>query len=607
MKVLVFIKALVVRFPLLFLASFVLLVAAGLMDAAAIFMLAPVVQFLIEGTAGGGGSALPGKLMEFMQGLHVPNTLGGALGVLLGFTALKAVLLIAAQYFILRTRIAVMRHLTVGTFTEAFRARWYFFSSARQGMLLNTFAREVPVIGEAFGAMARLFSTLLHLGIYLAVPLYVCWQATLASLALAAALAAPFHWFGRLAYRLGARNTRAANRYTSVLQESLGAVKVILGFGNQSQTVRSVGHAYDEMRDAGLKSQMLRTAIPQLYQPFGLLVIVFALFMTRWYDVALPDATVLLYALLKSMPTVGLLAAQKTSLEGFYPSYEQLTRVRERARRLRQTSGERPFTGFQRAIELDGVTFAYPEGPPVLREISLTVPKARMVAFVGRSGAGKSTLVDILMAFNEPQRGTVTVDGTDLFAFDVYSYRRRLGYVPQDVVLFNASVRENLLWAQADATQAQIEEACRLAHADEFIAELPEGFDTPIGDRGVRLSGGQQQRISLARAILRKPEILILDEATSALDTDSERLIQRAIDEIAQRTTIVVIAHRLSTIARADRIFVLEAGRVVEQGSYTELLAANGRFARMLRLQQLDTTGGRDEEAPAPESPEGGP
>jgi ABC-type multidrug transport system fused ATPase/permease subunit len=210
-----------------------------------------------------------------------------------------------------------------------------------------------------------------------------------------------------------------------------------------------------------------------------------------------------------------------------------------------------------------------------------------MVAVVGESGSGKTTLLDIIMGFYQPSSGSIEVDDVPLSEFEINSYRRLIGYVPQESVLFNLSIKDNLLWARPDASPDELKVSCRLANAEEFISQLPAGYDTIVGDRGVRLSGGQVQRIALARAILRRPQLLILDEATSSLDTYSERLIQQAIEQIAKETTIVVVAHRLSTIVRAGRIYVLVDGRVAEEGSYEELVARCGHFSRMAQLQAL--------------------
>jgi ABC-type multidrug transport system fused ATPase/permease subunit len=275
----------------------------------------------------------------------------------------------------------------------------------------------------------------------------------------------------------------------------------------------------------------------------------------------------------------------------FFPSYEQVKSLRQRARELEQRSGELSFAGFQREIAVENLTFGYPGHEPILVDVNLRVPKGKMVAFVGESGAGKSTLIDMIMGFNQPLAGWIGFDGVPLEKFDINSYRRRIGYVPQDSVLFNMSIRDNLRWANEAATDAEIEEACRRANADEFIQRFPDGYDTLVGDRGVRLSGGQCQRVALARAILRKPELLILDEATSSLDAHSERLIQMAIETIARETTVIVIAHRLSTIINADHIYVLKEGRIVEEGTYQTLMRKRGHFSRMTELQVLETTG----------------
>ena len=210
-----------------------------------------------------------------------------------------------------------------------------------------------------------------------------------------------------------------------------------------------------------------------------------------------------------------------------------------------------------------------------------------MVALAGASGGGKTTLIDLLMVLYEPTHGEIELDGRPLSHFDVRSWRKKIGYVPQESVLFDATIRENLLWSVESANDAEMIRACQLAYADDFIRELPQGYDTLVGNRGVRLSGGQRQRVALARAILRKPELLILDEATSALDSQSELYIQQAIEEISKETTVLVVAHRLSTIAKADCIYVLENGRIVERGTFEQVTAEGGSLFKAAQLQGL--------------------
>ncbi|MEI6740931.1 MAG: ABC transporter ATP-binding protein [Gemmatimonadaceae bacterium] len=236
-------------------------------------------------------------------------------------------------------------------------------------------------------------------------------------------------------------------------------------------------------------------------------------------------------------------------------------------------------------IRVEQIGFAYREGVPVLHDVSVTVPGGSVVALVGRSGAGKTTLTDLIARFHDPTSGRILLNGTDIRDFTLRSYRQLLGLVQQDVFLFDGSVRENIAYARPDATEAAILDAARRANAHEFIERLPEGYDTYVGERGVKLSGGQQQRLAIARAILAAPQMLILDEATSNLDTESEQLIQAALEELLVGRTTFVIAHRLSTIRNANLILLFENGAIIERGTHESLMAAGGAYAEMVQRQ----------------------
>jgi ATP-binding cassette subfamily B protein/subfamily B ATP-binding cassette protein MsbA len=241
-------------------------------------------------------------------------------------------------------------------------------------------------------------------------------------------------------------------------------------------------------------------------------------------------------------------------------------------------------------IRFEDVEFEYREGQPVIRDFSVTVPGGSVVALVGRSGAGKTTVTDLVARFHDPTRGRILLNGTDIRDFRLHTYRDLLAIVQQDVFLFDGSVRDNIAYGRRDATDAEVEDAARRANAEEFILRLPEGYDTFIGERGVKLSGGQQQRLAIARAILARPQILILDEATSNLDTESEQLIQASMSELLAGRTTFVIAHRLSTIRRADLILLMEDGRVIERGTHDDLMRARGGYHQMV-LRQMETAG----------------
>ncbi len=588
MKILSFIREIFRKYPRLFIANTALVIFLGVIDICAIFSVAPLIDFLTHPDMVG-ISPLTERIVGLMGSIGLPVTLPVYSCIFLVFVSLSGGLRILVRYSLLRAKYVLTRDLILGTFKDFFNARWHFFSSSRQGMLLNTFIRELGVVGDAFGAMGIFFAGFLQLLICLAVPFFISWQVASVSLVAILVLSLPFVVLGRVSYGWGKLNTSTANQIGVVMQESLQLAKVILGFGNQHKGYNNLNAAYNAHCRVTVKSQTLSTAIPMLYQPLGAIVLIVALFAARKFFVPIPEMTVLLLVLLRCVFATGRLVASKHSLENFFPSYEQVKNLRQRAKQFVQSSGNRFFTGFNKEICAEGISFAYPGHGPVLKDINLKILKGKMVAVVGESGAGKSTFIDIVMGFNQPLKGRLSIDGVDFHEFNINSYRRRIGYVPQDSVLFNMTIRENLLWAKEDANQEEIERACQLANAHEFIEGFPQGYDTLVGDLGMRLSGGQRQRIALARAILRQPELLILDEATSSLDTRSERLIQQAIENIAKETTIIIIAHRLSTIINSDYMYVFKEGQVIEEGKYSDLIKIGGYFGRMVKLQLLES------------------
>jgi ATP-binding cassette subfamily B protein len=294
------------------------------------------------------------------------------------------------------------------------------------------------------------------------------------------------------------------------------------------------------------------------------------------------------------MEPLAVLATSATQLQNNLAGFDRVLDLLDEPREMVSRPGavavsKRTSRG---RITLEGVGFTYPTGDEaVLRDIHLDVEPGSVVALVGRSGAGKTTLCNLIARFHDPTEGMIRLDGVDLRDIDVESYRRLLGIVEQDVFLFDGTVAENIAYAARRATFAEVEHAARVANADEFIEDLPDGYDTLIGERGVRLSGGQRQRLAIARAVLADPTVFILDEATSNLDSKSERLIQSALATLMRGRTSFVIAHRLSTIRTADRILVLEGGSIVEAGSHEELIARDGAYREMVELQSMEGGG----------------
>jgi subfamily B ATP-binding cassette protein MsbA len=304
----------------------------------------------------------------------------------------------------------------------------------------------------------------------------------------------------------------------------------------------------------------------------------------------LPSLVTFMLALQKLNGRINIFSINFNTLADNSGRYKRLNTILSPLGKQFRRLGGAPINALQQAIRFEGVSLQYaPELPPALREISFTLAKGQMLALVGPSGAGKSSIADLLTGLYAPTQGRILIDGTSIEQLDLASWQQRLGVVSQDTFLFNATIAENIAIGSPGATLTQIETACRAAQAAGFIECLPNGYNTLVGERGFRLSGGQRQRLSLARAILREPELLILDEATSALDSQSERLVQEAIEQFERNRTVLVIAHRLSTIVRADQILVLEDGRVVQRGTHASLLAEGGTYRRLWKLQRTDS------------------
>lgn len=379
--------------------------------------------------------------------------------------------------------------------------------------------------------------------------------------------------------------------------DTLQGMKLVQQFGRQGDA----RHRYHKDLEHFQRSQFRSNAVSALVQPvYGLIAVLLiagVLFgATKVFDTS-TDAwlvPVMLFAVvsMRFNSRSGKYAKRRTEIAKHIPEVEAMMEFLGRKDKQRLRSGKKSFRGLKQGIRFEHLDFRYDKDEPlVLRDVSFEIPKGKMVALVGGSGAGKSTIADLVSRLYDPERGRITVDGTDLRDLRLADWRNRVATVSQDTFLFNTSVRENLRFARPGATDEEVVEAAKQANAHGFIQELPQGYDTVLGDRGVRLSGGQAQRLAIARAIVANPAILILDEATSALDTATEYLVQTAIDRVSKDRTILAIAHRLSTVRQADEIIVLEKGRVVERGRHEDLLARKGAYWRYVQMQDVLSTG----------------
>jgi subfamily B ATP-binding cassette protein MsbA len=466
-----------------------------------------------------------------------------------------------------------------------------YYSNVRLGDLMNYINTEVNRTTSAIRTLTRIAIALITILVFLGILLAISWHLTLIATVLLGIVALANQLSIRKAKAFGKELSRVAGALSSRAIEVLSGIRLVKATTNEDREYTEIDKLITQREAAEFESQLVFASIGPVNEMLSILALLGLIVMGRllFSDQLQAFSSIILTYLLvlfRTLPFIGQLNSARSQLANTSPSVEILTDFLNRSDKPFMQSGQASFNGLQTEIRFKDIFFKYPNSDDwILKGINLTLPKGQTLALVGSSGAGKSTLADLLPRFYDPVEGSIEIDGKDLRTFDIKQFRHQVGVVSQDTFLFNASVKENISYSRPSATDEEVIKAAKRANAYEFIVNLPEGFDTIIGDRGVLLSGGQRQRLAIARALLQDPEILILDEATSALDTISEKLVQQALDDLSHNRTTLVIAHRLSTIHKADQIAVLDKGRVIELGRHQELLQAGNHYAYLYSMQ----------------------
>jgi ABC transporter, ATP-binding protein, msbA family len=515
--------------------------------------------------------------------------------IILGiYLVLMTLLKVGATYlggfFLVPIRTGVVRDLRNQLNAKILALPLGFFSEERKGDVLARITGDVgEVENSVMSSLDLLLKNPILIFVYLGSMLVISWQLTLFVF-----LVLPIAGFvmGRVGKSLKRTSLEAQNQWgqlISQVEETLGGLRIVKAFTAEEFVDKRFRDSNEEYRQTVIgvnRRQLLAHPVSELLGTATIAIVLWyggSLILNRDSSI---DASTFIYYLVIFYSLINPL---KDLSKGAYAirrgmgSMERVDRILQAESTITDPAEPKPVV-FNEAIRLEKVSFRYAE-EWVLRDVDLTIRKGQTVALVGHSGSGKSTLVDLIPRFYDIVEGRITIDGTDIREVAVADLRRLMGNVNQEPILFNASVFENIAFGVEGATLEKVRQAAEVAHADEFINEMPAGYDTNIGDRGGKLSGGQRQRLSIARAVYKNPPILILDEATSALDTKSERLVQSALDHLMEGRTTIVIAHRLSTIIHADVICVVDDGRIVEQGTHDELLALGGHYAKLHAIQ----------------------
>ena len=532
---------------------------------------------------------------QLMIDSYGPATTLLLLGIILAvLTMFKTAAYFGGSACLMPLRTGVVRDIRADIYKKILRLPLSFFSEERKGDILARASTDVNEIDASItSSLDMVIKNPIFILIYLGTLLAISWQLTLFTL-----LVVPFMamGIGRIGKKLKQKSLFAQSKWSdgiSQIEETLGGLRIIKAFIAERKMDKRFEKVNNEFRNASMRVAIRQSAAHPVSEFLGTCMIVVVLWFGGYliFSGNSPiDARtfiyylVILYTILQPLKD---LSKAGYSIQKGMASMERINKILNAQNNIKEVDNPHTIKELKESIELRNVSFSYNESKQVLTDINIIVPKGQTIALVGQSGSGKSTLVDLIPRYHDVSGGQILIDGQDIRQLSIQSLRSLIGNVNQEAILFNDSVFNNIAFGVENATMEQVVEAAKIANAHDFIMEMEHGYDTSVGDRGCRLSGGQRQRVSIARAILKNPPILILDEATSALDTESERLVQEALERLMKTRTTIAIAHRLSTIKNADRIYVLHDGHIVESGTHDELIALGKYYKKLNDMQQL--------------------
>ena len=485
---------------------------------------------------------------------------------------------------------STLHRLRTAVYKQLITVSQNFWDTNKSGELLNLITQETYYSSKALSFLIWVIINLSMIGIFGLLLLLISWRLTLLVAVAFLLISVLIRTLTSKTQALGRKHQQANIYLSNLTLETFTGIKTIRAFGKESYEEQRYYQASKKSCDSSINLAKQSVMIEPISEGLSVAILMCVMLVAFYTQVTLPVLITFIFMLYRLQPQVQKLNSNLTQVIALSNYVKSVFLLLEREDKPYVISGNVNFHELRKGITFDAVNFLYPsQNKPALENISLFIPKGKTTALVGYSGAGKSTIINLIFRLYDVTSGEIYIDNYLIKELDLATWRSNMALVSQDVHIFSSTVRENIAYGRPDATETEIIAAAKQAHAHEFICELAQGYDTFVGDRGIKLSGGQRQRISIARAILYNPEILILDEATNALDNISEKLIQDAINLLSQNRTVIVIAHRLSTIKDADQIIVLKQGKVEEQGSFSDLMERKAVFHKLYQLDYQKT------------------
>ena len=561
---------------LIFLIAFIFL--ASLLEVIALLCIAPILKLAI------GNMESDDKASAILEKIFPFVTMDNSLNVFLLFFVLAivaSILLVISNLFAQKIKYQYCAEVLKESVTDIFNSSSIFFSRSQQGKLINSFTKELNNMGDSLAALSRAVSYVIQICFYLSAIFFLSSATAILIFFTLVVVYSPLFLIGTMSRRLGKKNTVSNNNFLTSLQENFYFFKNIISYGIQKKIVFQIVNKFDTAAKAAIQSYLADFTISTLFIPLTILGISIIFYFKSYLGISLSEISIIIITFYRMSSRLNLVAKEKNTLDKSIFGFNQIDEIKKLAKSFSlKFQGIYDFN-FKDKFIIKNLYQKFGNSN-ILNDVNLEFGAKEIIAFIGKSGSGKTSLADIISGINQPSAGVIQVDDKNFYDFNYDSLRSKICYVSQENMLLNLSIKENIKLYDQEISDESIMRACKLANCEEFINKLPNKYETNVGERGSKLSAGQIQRLSLARAIARKPEILILDEVTSALDNISEKLIYETLMNLKKECTVLIIAHRLSFLKKVDKIFIFENGQLVDQGNYDYMSKKSNAFQNLV-------------------------